>query len=72
MSDDLRTRSGMDRLADRLGVPPTTPKRASSRVWRFDEAAAELIALIGEQADAVARARAQQILAGLKCVMEER
>ena len=61
----------MDRLADRLGMPPT-PRRAASRVWRFDEAASELIALIGKDADMVARVRAQQILAGLKSVMEER
>lgn len=62
----------MDRLARRLDPDTPPPRRASLRVWRFDEAAAELMALIGESTDAVGRARAQQILAGLKSVMEER
>lgn len=45
---------------------------AQQRLWDFDKAAHELLALISEESGFVARTRAQQILLGLRSIVQQR
>jgi hypothetical protein len=60
---------GMGSLANRMGVAPPRTAVHAAKIWDFDTAADELLALIGKEEGLMARTRATQILMGLRQIV---
>ncbi len=67
-------RTGFAALKQAMGMEVARSElpAAQQRLWDFDEAAHELLALISEESGLVARTRAQQILLGLRSIVQQR